>query len=135
MVVSFACGGLPKEKLRLGHYISTTVILLTSAFGIYWCMTATGLDPLWSFHFAKKWCARSEWVHLNTTIFSALIRDACSIMGKHAGFIQGLYIPGFTIISSNRDATTCSLRHAAKIEDKNYKLKYFLSWLKVLYSQ
>lgn len=44
-----------------------------------------GLDPLWSLGLAKKWCARSEWIH--TTLFFAFVRDISSFLGKYYFFI------------------------------------------------
>ena len=63
-------------------YMASGVFVLLSGPGITYLMHAAGLDPSWSVELAKKWCARPEWIYLDTTPFFALTRDGSSILGE-----------------------------------------------------
>ena len=77
-----AVNAVPKDKLTLTHYVGGAVFVLCSSLGLYWLLSVSGMDPAWSIRFAQKWCARSDWVHLSTTPFNALVRDASALCGQ-----------------------------------------------------
>jgi glucose-6-phosphatase len=51
-----------------------------------WC----GLDPQWSISLATKYCANPDWIHLDTTLFNAVYRDAGSVLGKQNGILVSI---------------------------------------------
>lgn len=57
--------------------------MASGVFLTYTGIILLGLDPLWSLDLAKKWCAKSEWVHPDTTPFFAFVRDVSSLIGKY----------------------------------------------------
>ncbi|XP_069490286.1 glucose-6-phosphatase catalytic subunit 1-like [Ambystoma mexicanum] len=62
-------------KASLKRYLSTTLLLFGFALGFYLLMRAMGVDLLWTLEKAKRWCTRSEWIHINTTPFAGLLRN------------------------------------------------------------
>ncbi|KAG5854946.1 hypothetical protein ANANG_G00043470 [Anguilla anguilla] len=76
----------------LKKYFFITLFLLTFAVGFYLLLKALGVDLLWTLEKAKKWCVRSEWVHMDTTPFASLLRN----MGTLFGLGLGLHSPLFT---------------------------------------
>ena len=58
-----------------------SVTLIVTAIAVYGTVLALGFDPSFSIPKATKWCARSEWVHLDTTPFFAFSRDVGSLLG------------------------------------------------------
>lgn len=56
----------------------------------YTGITFLGLDPLWSLGLAKKWCARSEWIHPDTSPFFAIVRDVSSFLGTFKNLFYSL---------------------------------------------
>lgn len=71
------------SHLFFHHYIVWSLLLVSGVVLTYTGITFLGLDPLWSLDLAKKWCAKSEWVHPDTTPFFAFVRDVSSLIGKY----------------------------------------------------
>ena len=82
VLLGMACDRLPTSDFTLRHYISASTFLLLSGLATYGCLVILGYDPLWSVALAMKWCKEKDWIHLNTTLFAALITDAGSLLGK-----------------------------------------------------
>jgi len=59
--------------------------ILGLGFGMYSALKVLGIDPMWSIPLAEKWCAHREWIHLDTSLFSALIKDASALIGLGLG--------------------------------------------------
>ncbi|KAG5854947.1 hypothetical protein ANANG_G00043480 [Anguilla anguilla] len=76
----------------LKKYFFITLFLLSFAVGFYLLLKALGVDLLWTLEKAKKWCVRSEWVHMDTTPFASLLRN----MGTFFGLGLGLHSPLYT---------------------------------------
>lgn len=69
------------DHLTLKHYVIWSCILLLAGVAIFYTLMLFGMDPFWSFYLAKRWCSQSDWVHLNTTLLYALVRDSASLLG------------------------------------------------------
>ncbi|XP_051572227.1 glucose-6-phosphatase catalytic subunit 1-like [Myxocyprinus asiaticus] len=65
----------------LKGYVHTILCLLFVALGLYALLDAASIDPYWSLMKAQKWCIQSEWVHLDTTPFTGLLRNTGAIFG------------------------------------------------------
>ncbi|XP_076337098.1 glucose-6-phosphatase catalytic subunit 1-like [Tachypleus tridentatus] len=72
------------DSLKLKHYVMATAGLLGSALTTYAFLRALGLNPLWSVDRAMKWCAKQEFIHLDTTPFFSMMR--------YCGFLLGMGI-------------------------------------------
>ncbi|OCT62208.1 glucose-6-phosphatase 3 [Xenopus laevis] len=59
----------------------TSLLLLFGAFLIYFGMGIFGVDLSWSINLATKWCAKPEWIRLETRPFSSVTRSAASALG------------------------------------------------------
>ncbi|XP_061562584.1 glucose-6-phosphatase a, catalytic subunit, tandem duplicate 1 isoform X1 [Phycodurus eques] len=73
----------------LRTYAFTTLLLTSFAVGFYLLLKALGVDLLWTLAKAQRWCARAEWVHLDSTPFASLLRN----MGSLLGLGLGLHLP------------------------------------------
>ncbi|KAH3705164.1 glucose-6-phosphatase 3-like [Dreissena polymorpha] len=60
---------------------SSSFVILTSCVTLFYMFRWIGLDPQWSIAMATKHCERSDWIHLDTTPFNAVFRDAGAIIG------------------------------------------------------
>jgi len=49
----------------------------------YSLVSILGQDPVWSVTLSQTWCAKTEWVHLDTTLFYAATRDASVLLSKY----------------------------------------------------
>ncbi|XP_052805680.1 glucose-6-phosphatase 3-like [Mya arenaria] len=61
--------------------IATSVIIPLSCILTFYVFKMIGLDPQWSITLATKHCADPSWIHLDTTLFNAVYRDAGGILG------------------------------------------------------
>lgn len=75
------------SHLSFRHYVVWSLLLVSGVFLTYSGIILLGLDPLWSLGLAKKWCAKSEWVHPDTTPFFAFVRDVSSLLGFGVGVL------------------------------------------------
>lgn len=69
------------DKFHLIHYAAVSFIIPSSCLALFFGLKLLDLDPQWSISMATRWCARQEWVHLDTTPFNAVYRDAGAILG------------------------------------------------------
>jgi len=69
------------DHLTLRHYVIWSGGLLLAGVAIFYTLLLLGMDPLWSFYLAKRWCSKSDWVHLDTSLLYALVRDSASLLG------------------------------------------------------
>ncbi|XP_068775122.1 glucose-6-phosphatase catalytic subunit 1 [Struthio camelus] len=65
----------------LRRYLAVTAFLLGFALGFYVLLWVLGVDLLWTLAKARRWCARPEWVHLDTTPFASLLRNLGTLLG------------------------------------------------------
>ncbi|KAK5881573.1 hypothetical protein CesoFtcFv8_022354 [Champsocephalus esox] len=84
-----------KEKLiysaSMKKYFYTTLFLTSFAVGFYLLLKAVGVDLLWTFEKAQKWCVRAEWVHMDSTPFASLLRNMGTLFGLGLGLHSPLY--------------------------------------------
>lgn len=89
------------DHLSLKTYLTTPLLLLFVALLSFLAVQLTGIDPFWSLTLAEKWCQRKDWIHLDTTLFAAIIRDASSLMGVYLSpsnlFCSFFYYPGICV--------------------------------------
>jgi len=69
------------DHLTLKHYVIYSSVLLFAGVAIFYMLLLFGMDPFWSFYLAERWCSQPEWVHLDTSLLFALVRDASSLLG------------------------------------------------------
>nr|XP_040032394.1 glucose-6-phosphatase a, catalytic subunit, tandem duplicate 1 [Gasterosteus aculeatus aculeatus] len=84
-----------KEKWILSagmkKYFHTTLFLTAFAVGFYLVLRSVGVELLWTLDKAQKWCARPEWVHLDSTPFASLLRNMGTLMGLGLGLHSPLH--------------------------------------------
>ncbi|XP_075033527.1 glucose-6-phosphatase catalytic subunit 1-like [Mixophyes fleayi] len=68
-------------SVSMKKYIYTTIFFFSSAVGFYLLLKEFDVDLLWTLDKAKQWCARPEWIHIDSTPFASLIRN----LGVFAG--------------------------------------------------
>ncbi|KAE8575710.1 hypothetical protein XENTR_v10003919 [Xenopus tropicalis] len=78
-------------KASLKKYIYTTLFLFSFALGFYLLLKAVGVDLLWTLEKAKRWCARPEWIHIDTTPFAGLLRNLGIFLGLGLALNSKLY--------------------------------------------
>lgn len=79
------------DKMNLSHYILATAGLLASALLTFASLRAMGFNPMWSVDRAVKWCARLEYIHMDTTPFFSMMRYAGFLLGMGVAFNSFLY--------------------------------------------
>nr|XP_061787608.1 glucose-6-phosphatase catalytic subunit 1-like [Nerophis lumbriciformis] len=77
----------------LRTYTFTTLFLTSFAVGFYLLLKAAGVDLLWTLEKAQRWCAKAEWVHLDSTPFASLLRNMGSLLGLGLGLGLNLGSP------------------------------------------
>ena len=82
MLLAELCSRIQLDALPVKTYVVFSLVILLSVPTVYWAMESLGLDPLWTFPLAKKWCAKPEWIHWDTSLFFALTRNASSLLGE-----------------------------------------------------
>ncbi|XP_051894562.1 glucose-6-phosphatase 3 [Pristis pectinata] len=79
------------ENMKFIQYVVTSILLLLSAVCMYWGLQYIGVNVSWTILLATKWCAKPEWIRLDTIPFSSLSRDAGAILGLGIGLSSPLY--------------------------------------------
>uniref|UniRef100_H3DA90 Glucose-6-phosphatase n=1 Tax=Tetraodon nigroviridis TaxID=99883 RepID=H3DA90_TETNG len=92
----------------LRSYVCTTLLLTSFAVGFYLLLRAVGVDLLWTMEKAQRWCARPEWVHLDTTPFASLLRNMGTLFGLGLGLHSPLYTQSKQS-SSGRARAACAV--------------------------
>ncbi|KAM9296224.1 glucose-6-phosphatase catalytic subunit 1-like [Gastrophryne carolinensis] len=78
-------------KLSLKEYIYTTMFLFFFATGFYLSLMVFDVDLLWTIDKAKHWCARVEWIHIDSTPFAGLIRNLGIFLGLGLALASDMY--------------------------------------------
>ncbi|XP_032891134.1 glucose-6-phosphatase-like [Amblyraja radiata] len=73
------------------RYLQITLFLFSFALGFYLLLKVLGVDLLWSLEKAQRWCARAEWVHINTTPFAGLVRNMGALFGLGLALNSPIY--------------------------------------------
>ncbi|GFR19589.1 glucose-6-phosphatase [Trichonephila clavata] len=85
-LVALCLDNINHKQLGILHYCAITAGMLASALSMYGFLTAIGVDPMWSVGRAIKWCAKREYVHLDTTPFFSMMRYCGFMFGMGFGF-------------------------------------------------
>lgn len=80
-LVGYKCSALHPVHWSLKQPLLVALTLVVFGSFSYWMLILNGFDPDWSIEKAKKFCERSDWIHLSTTPLSALIRDISALLG------------------------------------------------------
>ncbi|XP_041029284.1 glucose-6-phosphatase 3 [Carcharodon carcharias] len=90
-VLGFLLGRYEPENIKLIHYVTTSIGLLLSAVCLYWGLNYIGVNVSWTILLATKWCAKPEWIRLDTAPFSSLSRDTGALLGLGLGLASPMY--------------------------------------------
>ncbi|XP_067825067.1 glucose-6-phosphatase 3 isoform X3 [Heptranchias perlo] len=90
-ILGFLLGRHVPENIKLIHCVATSIGLLLSAVCLYWGLHYLGVNLSWTIFLATKWCAKPEWIRLDTAPFSSLSRDAGAILGLGLGLSSPMY--------------------------------------------
>nr|XP_033774787.1 glucose-6-phosphatase-like isoform X2 [Geotrypetes seraphini] len=82
----------PVYKGSLKRYFYSTLFLFCFALGFYLLLKVLGVDLLWSLEKAKRWCAKPEWIHIDTTPFAGLLRNLGIFFGLGLALNSQLYL-------------------------------------------
>lgn len=77
---------IPLERLSKLHFCAATVFMCATAMGTYAILRALGVDPLWTVNKAMRWCAKKEYIMLDTTPFFSMIRYLAFCLGAGLAF-------------------------------------------------
>ncbi|KAK4011046.1 LOW QUALITY PROTEIN: glucose-6-phosphatase catalytic subunit 1 [Daphnia magna] len=72
-------------NLKRGQWLLVASVILASAIGTYSFLLLTGRNPAWSISQAYKWCAKREYIHVDTTPFYSLTRYSGAAFGLGLG--------------------------------------------------
>lgn len=85
-LVALWLDNINQKQLNTFRYCAITAGMLASALSMYSFLKAIGVDPMWSVNRAIKWCAKPEYVHLDTSPFFSMMRYAGFFFGMGFGF-------------------------------------------------
>ncbi|XP_020391460.2 glucose-6-phosphatase 3 [Rhincodon typus] len=91
VALGFLLGRYIPENIKLIHYVTTSIGLLLGALGLYWGLHYIGVNVSWTILLATKWCAKPEWIRLDTAPFSSLSRDTGALLGLGLGLSSPVY--------------------------------------------
>ncbi|XP_060572797.1 glucose-6-phosphatase 3-like [Ruditapes philippinarum] len=81
IILTLVVNKIDLQHLKLSHCVTASVAMPTSCILTFYMLKWCGLDPQWSISLATKYCANPDWIHLDTTLFNAVYRDAGSVLG------------------------------------------------------
>lgn len=73
------------------QWLLTASFILTTALSTYWLLLVSGSDPAWSIRHAYKWCARREYIHVDTTPFYSMVRYSGAAFGLGLGLTSRFF--------------------------------------------
>ncbi|KAF8764563.1 glucose-6-phosphatase 2-like [Argiope bruennichi] len=85
-LVAKKLNNITQQQVGTFLYCAITAGMLASALSMYAFLTAIGVDPMWSVGRAIKWCAKPEYVHLDTSPFFSMMRYCGFMFGMGFGF-------------------------------------------------
>ncbi|XP_072417200.1 glucose-6-phosphatase catalytic subunit 1-like [Chiloscyllium punctatum] len=78
-------------NVKFTQYLKITLSLFSFALGFYLVLKVLGVDLLWSVEKAQRWCARAEWVHIDSTPFAGLVRNMGALFGLGLALNSPIY--------------------------------------------
>lgn len=88
------------ESHSLLFFLRVSMALLVGTLVLHTVLEKIGIPLSWSVALAKKWCARSEWVRLDTNPFSSLVRASGALLGL--GLVQSWKPGGWNLPWAHR---------------------------------
>ncbi|KAK2720707.1 hypothetical protein QYM36_004558 [Artemia franciscana] len=85
IVARTVCGSSKWINMSRSSWYGASAIVLFSALSTYVCLLAVGGDPAWSIRRAVRWCAKREYIHVDTTPFYSLARYSGATLGLGLG--------------------------------------------------
>lgn len=74
------------------QWLLAASFILATALSTYGLLLASGSDPAWSIRHAHKWCARQEYIHVDTTPFYSLVRYSGAAFGLGLGLTSRAFV-------------------------------------------
>lgn len=69
------------------HFVATSGFVLTTAFATFFFLQLFGFDPSWTIKLATRFCAKREYIHLDTAPFFSIMRYCGFALGTGLGLI------------------------------------------------
>lgn len=85
VAVAILVSNLNTDHMSRRAYIMGSLGLFLSAMTTYAALRMFGMNPMWSVDRALKWCAKREYVHLDTTPFFSMMRYVGFFLGMGIG--------------------------------------------------
>lgn len=96
---------LPMERLSSGHFGAATLAMFATALSTYAILRSLGVDPLWSVGKGMRWCAKKEYIHLDTTPFFSMMRYLGFCLGAGLAYSRAKAGPGGPPASAKHNST------------------------------
>ncbi|KAK2144875.1 hypothetical protein LSH36_723g01034 [Paralvinella palmiformis] len=122
--------------VSLRTYVLLSPIIMMSAPMFYSLVSILGQDPVWSVTLSQTWCAKTEWVHLDTTLFYAATRDASVLLSTGLGLwmthnqLEQDGINGRVIVQTGVSVTFARLMERVKVNQQVPLLFYSVAFAK-----
>ncbi|KAL6088915.1 hypothetical protein STEG23_032767 [Scotinomys teguina] len=124
----------------LNMYLKINIFLFLFAFGFYLLLRLLDIDLLWSVPIARKWCADSDWIHMDSTPFAGLVRNLRVLFGLGFAINSEMFLMScrgengcklsFRLLCTVTSLTTLQLFHFIKIPTHREPLFYLLAFCK-----
>lgn len=103
LVAWFVCERLPLTRLSRRSLCLLSGFMFVSVMSTYMILRSLGFDPLWSVAKGLRWCAKKEYIHMDTTPFFSMMR--------YIGFCLGSGL-AFDLVSSRQVGNTSSSKRS-----------------------
>jgi glucose-6-phosphatase len=91
VAVAMLVSNADTDSFQRKHYILGSAAMFASAMTTYFVIKSLGVDPMWTLTRATKWCAKAEYVHIDTTPFFSVMRYCGFFLGMGFGLFSNLY--------------------------------------------
>lgn len=134
--MAWALDNIDHKKVNTFSYCAITAGLLASAFSMYGILKAIGVNPMWSVDRAIKWCAKPEYVHLDTTPFFSMMRYCGFMLGMGFGFnsvgfqrlSKGKFTTAMNIACAVLSVSICKMSEKLSLPKENMTVFYILAF-------
>jgi len=91
VAVAMLVSNADTDSFQRKHYVWGTIGMFVTAMSTFAVIKGLGMDPLWSVNRAIKWCAKQEYVHIDTTPFFSMMRYCGFFLGMGFGLFSQMY--------------------------------------------